>query len=68
MKPAQIRAEKERRARAQFRKWARRIPDNAALANILLGFPEKPFRAEFYRRVVPLLNFKAIPLEAIDNV
>ena len=66
MKPAQIKAEKERRAKAQFRKWARRIPDNAALANILLGFPEKPFRREFYFRIKPLLKFEAIQLEAID--
>lgn len=65
-KPAHQKAETERIAKVRFRKWARRIPDNAALANILLGFQDKPFRREFYWRIKPLLKFDPIPLEAID--
>lgn len=65
MKPAQLKAEQERLAKVKLRKMARRIPDNAVLANILLSF-ERPFRVDFYNRIVPHLKFDPIPLEALD--
>lgn len=64
MKPKQIAAETERLAKVRLRKYARRIPDNATLLNILLGL-EKPFRYDFYHRIRPHLRFEPIPLEAI---
>ena len=65
MKPARIKAERERLANIKFRQMIRRIPDNAALTNILLRF-EEPFRSIWYHRAAPLLKFKAVPLETIN--
>lgn len=67
MKPAKAKAEAERRAKREFYKIARKIPDNAVLTNIILGIPERPIQEGFYRNVKNLLRFKAIPLEVIRN-
>lgn len=67
-KPAAIKAAQERRANAKLRKYARRIPDNAALVNLLLSFADKPFRADLYRRLVPHLRFTPIKLEDMHHV
>jgi len=67
MKPARAKAEKERLAEVKFRKLIRRVPDNATFVSILLGFDDKPFRADFYRRAVPYLKFEPIPLEAVNG-
>ncbi len=64
MKPKREAAERERRAKAQLRKMARKIPNNLSLANILIQF-EKPFQRDFYYRVLPFLRFKPAPLEVI---
>jgi hypothetical protein len=64
VKPKQFAAEKERLAKARLRKYARQIPDNETLLNILLGL-EKPVRYNFYYKVKPHLRFDPIPLEAI---
>lgn len=66
MKPKQIAAEKERRARAKFRVMARRIPDNAVLTNILLQM-EKPIRAALLRNLTPHLRFRPISLEDLHG-
>lgn len=66
MKPSRIAAEKERLARVRLRRWARRIPGNAELANILAGFPEKPFRSQFYYRILPHLRFVPLKLEELE--
>lgn len=68
MKPGQIKARRERKAKVQFRKIARRIPDNVALANILLGLAnQRPIQEGFYRNVRQHLRFTPITLEAIRN-
>lgn len=67
-KPNRLAAEKERRAQAKFRKYIRRIPDNATLVNILLSFPEKQFRRVFYDKALPYLKFKPIQFEDIQHV
>lgn len=65
MKPAQIEAERERRAKAAMRKMARAIPDNEVLAKMLLRM-ERPLRKDFYRVVTPHLKFTPIRLEILD--
>ena len=67
MKPNRIAAEKERKAKVRLRRMARSIPDNATLTRIVMSFPERPFRADFYRRIAPNLKFKPLPLEVIEN-
>ena len=67
MKPNRLAAEKERKAKVKFRRLARKIRDNAMLVNILLSFPDKPFRGEFLRRVAPHLKFTPIQLEDLDH-
>ncbi len=49
-----------------MRALARRIPNNAALVNILNGL-ERPIRADFYRAVKPHLRFVPISLEVFNN-
>ena len=67
MKPAREKAEKERLAKVKLRKYARQIPDNAVLTNILLSFPENPFRRQFYNQIRPFLKFDPVPLETINH-
>lgn len=68
MKPTQIRSEKKRKEAVRLRKFAQRIPDNKNFSDLLLfQFPERAIRAEAYKRFVPLLRFKALPLEDIEN-
>ena len=67
VKPARMKAEKERQAKVKLRKWARRIPNNAAFMNVLLSFTDKPFRRQFYDRIIPYLKFKPIPLETLNH-
>ena len=67
MKPSQIKAGEERRAKVKLRRLARKIPDNARLINILLQF-EPPFRVHFYAKVQPYLKFKPVPLEEINGL
>lgn len=67
VKPARAKAEKERLAKVTLRKYARMIPDNAKLAQILLQFPDKPFQRDFYYKLRPHLRFEPIPLEAING-
>lgn len=67
MKSNYLKVEKERLAKVKLRRWARRIPNNAALVNILNGFPDKPFRRQFYNRIKPLLRFEPVPLEVLDG-
>jgi hypothetical protein len=66
MKPSRVCAEKERRAKVELRKLARKIPDNASLTKILSQF-ETPFQRDFYYRVLPFLRFKPVPLEVISH-
>ncbi len=65
MKPARLKAEKERQAKVRLRRWAQRIPDNETFIKIMLQFPEAPFRRDFYRKTAPYLKFKPVPLEEI---
>lgn len=67
MKPAQRRAEIERKNKIKFRKIARKIPDNATLLNIMLQLTERPIREGFYRNIKPFLRFQPIPLEEISH-
>ncbi len=66
MKPHQLKAEKERRAKVKMRELARKIPNNEALVRILLGL-EKPLRADFYRIVSKHVRFVPIRLEALNG-
>lgn len=66
MKPARVKAEKERIARIRLRKIARQIPDNESFVTILLQMPNKPFRREFYARIRRYLKFEPVALEALD--
>ena len=66
MKPAQVKAHQEREAKKKLRTWSRRIPDNAALINIMAQF-EGPFRRDFYYRVKPYLRFSPLSLEVING-
>ena len=68
MKPSQVKAERERKAKIEFRKLARRIPDNEALKEIVLKLADqRPVQEGFWRNIVPHLKFKPIPLETIRN-
>lgn len=62
MKPAKAKAEAERRAKREFYKIARKIPDNAVLINILLSITERPIREGFLRNVKPYLR-KGVGIE-----
>ena len=64
MKAHKSKAERERLARVTFRKYGRKIPDNATLTNILLNL-EKPLRPDFLRCIAPHLRFKPVALEEI---
>ena len=66
MKPHQLKAERERRAKVKMRDMARRIPNNEVLARMLLQM-EKPFRHEFMRVIRPHLKFIPIRLEVLDG-
>lgn len=68
MKPGYLKREKERQAKVKLRRMARSIPDNATLIRIILAFPERPFRKDFYRRIVKDLRFTPVSLEVIENV
>lgn len=65
-KPHQLRAARERIAKAEFYTLAKRIPNNAVLTNILLAITERPIREGFYRNIVPHLKFKPIELEDLS--
>lgn len=65
MKPARIKAERDRRANVEMRKWARRIPDNAKLINIMARC-EGPLRRDLYQKLRPYLRFSPIPLEELN--
>jgi hypothetical protein len=68
MKPAKLKAERERRAKIEFRKLARQIPDNEKLKEIVLKLADqRPIQEGFYRNVVPFLKFAPIPLQEIRN-
>lgn len=68
MKPERIRAERERKAKIEFRRLARRIPDNESLKEIVLKLADqRPIQEGFFRNIVPHLRFQAIPLEEIRN-
>jgi benzoyl-CoA reductase/2-hydroxyglutaryl-CoA dehydratase subunit BcrC/BadD/HgdB len=56
MKPARIKAERERKAKREFYKIARKIPNNAVLSNILLSIQDQPIREGFLRNVKPHLR------------
>ena len=68
MKPAKLKAERERKAKIKFRKLARRIPDNDALKEIVLKLADqRPVQEGFYRNIVPHVRFAAITLQEIRD-
>ena len=68
MKPAKLKAERERKAKIEFRRLARRIPDNEALKEIVLKLADqRPVQEGFFRNIAPHLKFTPIPLQEIRN-
>lgn len=65
MKPAQAKARRERLAKVKMREWARKIPDNATLINVLAGM-EKPLRRDFLHVITPHLRFKPVATEFLE--
>ena len=69
MKPAKLKAERERKAKIEFCKLARRIPDNEALKEIVLKLADqRPVQEGFYRNIVPFIQkFTPLSLREIRN-
>ena len=67
MKPARAKAEAERRAKIELRKFARMVSDNAKLTNIILKL-DRPTGSALYRKMRPYLRFEPIALEAINGL
>ena len=65
-KPQRIRAESDRLAKVRLRGFARRIPNNSALVNMLAQF-EGPFRRDFFLRIKPFLRFKPESWEVLTS-
>lgn len=66
-KPARLRAETERLAEVKMRKFARAIPDNAKLINILLRL-ESPMARDLYSKLKPHLKFEPVSLEVVNGL